>query len=377
MVFDEQGRSWYVDVQLTELPEGSTLGTYLQGQVKRGDRAALKALFKRFAALAARLIRQNKWSHNHLLPRNIIVTPSGDIRLTDYRRVSIPTSAGWEESRYNDYFPWAFLTLRLYMVSQNLALGGVRNMDHSFDYLTAKRELTAWIEPQMDRVESEEFHTLYRLVRDQNILRGRESLAQAIERLAETDPPLSIRPMVGEDAEREIPPVYELEAPLREGLAVAHCGGKYGYVNREGAEVIPFHYDWADSFEEGLAVVKCGDRFGLINKKGEEVFPIHFEDLRWSANNGVVCLCDEEGQWFLMSREGERIGKETFDFIDDYSCGLASVRREEKHGYIDRKGRVVIPMIYDEVYSFSEEGLATVSKNGHKFCIDTEGFVVD
>lgn len=170
---------------------------------------------------------------------------------------------------------------------------------------------------------------------------------------------------------------YALETPFREGLAVARSGDKYGYVDREGLEIIPFRYDWAEAPEEGLAVVKTGDRFGLIDKKGNTVLEPVFEDIRWQAENGVVLACDQEGGWRLYSRDGQPVSAERFDFIYDYHEGLASVRRGDKYGYIDRSGTVVIPFLYEEAYSFSEDGLATVAKNGRLFSIDTEGMVFD
>jgi hypothetical protein len=170
---------------------------------------------------------------------------------------------------------------------------------------------------------------------------------------------------------------YVQESPFQEGLAVAHSGDKYGYVDRQGREVIPFRYDWADAPEEGLAVVKTADRFGLIDKRGNTVLEPLFEDIRWHADNGVVLACDQEGGWRLYSRQGTLISEERFDFIFDFSGELASVRRGDKYGYIDRSGTVVIPFLYEEAYSFSEEGLATVSRNGKVFSIDTDGMVFD
>jgi len=161
-----------------------------------------------------------------------------------------------------------------------------------------------------------------------------------------------------------------------EGLAVIEKEAKYGYADPEGRIVIPIRYDWADTFDEGLAVVRSGECFGLVDKQGHEIFKPMFEDIRWRSDNGVVLVCTE-GSWTLHTRQGERIAENAFDFIFDFAEGLASVRCGNKHGYIDRTGEIVIPLIYDEAYSFSAEGLATVVKNGITFCIDTEGMVFD
>ena len=161
-----------------------------------------------------------------------------------------------------------------------------------------------------------------------------------------------------------------------EGLAVVEKESKYGYADPEGRIVIPLRYDWADAFDEGLAVVQSRGCFGLVDKQGYEIFKPVYEDIRWRSDNGVVLVCTE-GSWTIHTREGDPISENGFDFIFDFAENLASVRCGDKYGYIDRTEEIVIPLIYDEAYSFSAEGLATVVKNGITFCIDTEGMVFD
>lgn len=167
------------------------------------------------------------------------------------------------------------------------------------------------------------------------------------------------------------------ELIFREGLAPVEENGKYGYIDRQNKVVIAHRYDWADLFDEGLALVKAGEWFGLINKSGEEIFPPVYEDIRWYSENGVVVVCDQEGRWSLRSRGNEPVGENTFDFIDEFEQDLASVRVDGKCGYINRQGEVLIPLLYDEAYSFSESGLARVVKNGIVFSIDTDGYLFD
>lgn len=180
--------------------------------------------------------------------------------------------------------------------------------------------------------------------------------------------------------QQKAPKKEALETPalhFSEGLAAAEQRGKYGYIDREGETVVPFLYDWADAFDEGLALVKRGELFGLIDKTGREILAPVYEDIRWRSANGVIPVCGENGAWRLHDRSGAVISENTFDFIFDFSNDLASVRRGDKYGYIDRRGEIMIPLLYDEAYSFSDEGLATVVKNGVSFTIDTEGFVFD
>ena len=64
-----------------------------------------------------------------------------------------------------------------------------------------------------------------------------------------------------------------------------------------------------------------------------------------------------------------------YDDIYCLSDGLAKVKRDGKYGFIDKTGKVVIPLNYDWAWSFSE-GLASVSQNGKYGFIDNTGKVV-
>jgi hypothetical protein len=55
-----------------------------------------------------------------------------------------------------------------------------------------------------------------------------------------------------------------------------------------------------------------------------------------------------------------------------FSKGLALVELNGKWGYIDTKGALVIPGVYDKVCGFSE-GFASVKLNGRYGRIDTKG----
>ena len=63
-----------------------------------------------------------------------------------------------------------------------------------------------------------------------------------------------------------------------------------------------------------------------------------------------------------------------YDYISCLSEGLAVVGKNDKSGFVDKTGKVVIPLIYDGAWWFSE-GLAEVDKNGKRGFIDKTGKV--
>ena len=53
-----------------------------------------------------------------------------------------------------------------------------------------------------------------------------------------------------------------------EGLAPVKLKGKWGYIDRNGALIIPAQYDDAGGFSEGLAPVKLKGKWGYIDRNG-------------------------------------------------------------------------------------------------------------
>ena len=61
-----------------------------------------------------------------------------------------------------------------------------------------------------------------------------------------------------------------------------------------------------------------------------------------------------------------------YNYIDCLSEGIAWVRKDGKYGFVDKTGKVVIPLIYDDAYHFYN-GEAEVSVDDERFYIDKEG----
>ena len=111
---------------------------------------------------------------------------------------------------------------------------------------------------------------------------------------------------------------------------------KFGFIDQNGTEVIPYKYDSAGVFFEGLAPVELNDKWGYIDQNGTEVIPYKYD---WA---GV--------------------------FFE----GLARVELNDKYGFIDKNGTEVTPYKYDWAFPFSE-GLAPVILNDKYFYIDKAG----
>lgn len=111
---------------------------------------------------------------------------------------------------------------------------------------------------------------------------------------------------------------------------------KWGFIDKDSSIVIPFEYDFLNPFENHLAFAKQGSKEFFITYKN-------------------------------LKLEGD------YDEARIFSFGLAGVRKGKKWGFIDEKGKIVIPIQYDDVDYFRPSGLCAVTKNGKSGFIDKSG----
>lgn len=95
-------------------------------------------------------------------------------------------------------------------------------------------------------------------------------------------------------------------------------GGKWGFVNKAGAEVIPAQYDTVSRFYDGYAAVKIGEKWGFINKKGELVIPLKYDSFEGIYLGGVA-IVKEKGKYGLLSANLREDTGTIYSSIEFYS----------------------------------------------------------
>jgi hypothetical protein len=227
----------------------------------------------------------------------------------------------------------------------------------------------------------------------------------------------------------EVTPLkYNKAGDFSEGLAAVELNGKWGYIDKSGLEVVPLKYDRAGDFSEGLAAVKLNEKWGYIEKSGKEVIPLKY-DRAGNFSEGLAVVefkkltmlgwgryymhIDKSGkeinvrlneQEFGINTRGEEMppldnGKDSitgnvettepirkegkvdtviplkYDDVWSFTEGLAAVKVKNKYGYINKSGKVIIPLKYDMVWPFSK-GLARVGLNEKWGFIDKNGNLI-
>lgn len=212
---------------------------------------------------------------------------------------------------------------------------------------------------------------------------------------------------------------YRTESDFSEGLAVVNVDVdsltvKYGYINKDNQMVIPARYDFAMTFSEGFAVIKNYDRYGIIDRNGKEVFPCKYIGITnmmegrffaFDAETELAAMFDKNmkqltdfkyneiqfyNEGFYTARIGnqytylDKKGHECFGMYEELSGffdGYSMVKKDGKYGIINKKGKIILPIEYDNSgwrtmeYIFSEN-LAMVEKDGKYGFVNKRGKIV-
>nr|WP_298993449.1 WG repeat-containing protein [uncultured Polaribacter sp.] len=179
------------------------------------------------------------------------------------------------------------------------------------------------------------------------------------------------------DGEFVIPKSYdEVKMFQNNGLAAVKIGNKWGFIDKKGNSITPIKYLGTSYFSNGLATVKINPYVGYINEKGVEVirpqyldaFPFYgdFAVIRsWLGELGYI---NKTGEIIFSSKKFESLKLKTQE-------GLFGVRIKGKWGFVNAKGKQVVPNKYEDVGSF-RQGFTYAKKKGKYGLINTKGAVV-
>ena len=206
-----------------------------------------------------------------------------------------------------------------------------------------------------------------------------------------------------------IPCQYDTATPFKDGYAIVTVGSRKLFIDTAGQEVdsltatpkqidpgVPqrfFHEIHTDEYYPN-GIEKTRYEVGFIDKDGKVLVPLGKYSFAMPFSEGLAAVGFEKhgetdevwGTLGFIDEKGDMVIKPQFDWYfaygDDFYYeyrlglfheGLAPVFKDYKMGYIDKKGKIVIPFQYKYGYPFSE-GLAAVMFPSKKWgFIDHEG----
>jgi hypothetical protein len=187
-----------------------------------------------------------------------------------------------------------------------------------------------------------------------------------------------------------IEPAFEKAYPFSDGLAAVQKDGVWGFIDTKGRVVIEPRFIMVGLFSDGLASFqekRFTDSWGYIDKAGKVVIEPQFDcadDFRkgiarvgfetteskllgWIADVGMTC----DYRW--IDRTGKFVPEPApTHFATGEPGELIPFRKDDRAGYLDTKGQVVIEPQFQIASAFSD-GLACVCKDGLFGYIDRRG----
>lgn len=149
---------------------------------------------------------------------------------------------------------------------------------------------------------------------------------------------------------------------------------KYGFIDKDGKEIIPFIYDEASNFINGLALVSKNGKKGYINKDGKEVIPFIYKFAVPFYSN-IALVSKDANKCYYIDKSGKTIASFAFahdDIIAITKEGLI-VWKDDKKGFVNNEGKLILPCIYDNISLGYCDDLLCVQKDNDFGYYNTTG----
>lgn len=187
--------------------------------------------------------------------------------------------------------------------------------------------------------------------------------------------------VINKSGKEIVPPIYDYISDINDGIAIIALNEKFGIMDKTGKKLVPPKYSNLWEFSGGMAAVsiydknKGKDKWGFIDKKGKEIIPLKYERV-CSYKDGIAVVDKGEKKYFIVNKNGKETAL-NYERIGFKGYGLLLVELNKKFGFINSKGEVAIPLIYDnahDFYSWQRNGYLTNVRLGNKEgVIDTSG----
>ncbi|MDD4819330.1 MAG: WG repeat-containing protein [Flavobacteriales bacterium] len=125
-------------------------------------------------------------------------------------------------------------------------------------------------------------------------------------------------------------------------LILTEKSGVFRYYSRIGTPL--FHdYTHAKPFKNGKAVVTQDGTAQLINSRGDILLSGEYKDIRIGSDSLLFVQNATDESWSITDHLGAAISTRKYEQVGDFSAGMAVVVYKGKYGYINEKGKEIIP----------------------------------
>ena len=127
---------------------------------------------------------------------------------------------------------------------------------------------------------------------------------------------------------------------------------KWGYINDDGELKIKAEFDYAGSFKNGVAVVCKSGLCGFMNESGKKITDLVYELPNYETGKEPF-LAKKDGKFGYLDAEGKVLISLVYDELFDFDF-IIKAKKDEKWGFINKNEIVVIPLKYDFIEDFDQ-----------------------
>lgn len=166
---------------------------------------------------------------------------------------------------------------------------------------------------------------------------------------------------------------------IASGLFPVYNGSSWGFYNMDN-EFVFGEYDEVSITGNGIAAVKSDEMWSLVDVEGTLITSNQYENVAMDEKdtvyrNGIIFVY-EDYYYTMIDGTGKQVGNGQYQDVDIfYDETYAAVKIDNKWGFVDNTGKVVIEPIYEEANSFSN-GYAAVKFAGQWGFINMDNEVV-
>ena len=156
-------------------------------------------------------------------------------------------------------------------------------------------------------------------------------------------------------------PIYNNFSTDNPQISFKNLKGKYGVVDWQGNEKIPFVYDEALDFKRSKnSIAKKNGKFGVISYQNKEIFPFIYDEI-----NELDEVENLKNTYLLSNKKEDKIvninGK---TFLSGYQMihpifydhSKFIVKKNNKFGIADLQNKILLPIVFDEISDWVEYG---------------------
>lgn len=128
---------------------------------------------------------------------------------------------------------------------------------------------------------------------------------------------------------------------------------KWYFIDTNGKRINTTSYDNIFARNDGVYVVKRDNKYGMADAHGLEILAPEYASIM-AGVDGLFSASSDNAKYGYLNNKGEWAVLPQYDMAAPGSHGYLPVRRNERWGFINNQGNILVPIIYDDVIAPTE-----------------------